>query len=57
MVNWSFNVTSFSHFTMVTASQVCCASNTNRMKAKFTTVKPSEKVWYNEHLSNLCLFR
>mgnify|MGYP007058297959 FL=1 len=53
MVNRFFNVTSFSHFTMVNASLVCCVSNTHRMKAKFTTTKPSEKVWFTEHLSIL----
>ena len=44
MVNGFFNVTGFSHFTMVYAILVCCVSNGGRMKAKFTIVKPSEKV-------------
>ena len=46
MVNGFFNVTRFSHFTMVNASLVCCVSNGGRMKAKFTIVKPSEKAWF-----------
>ena len=57
MVNGFFNVTCFSHFTMVNASLVCCVSNGGRMKAKFTIVKPSQKAWFIARLSKLCLFR
>ena len=57
MVNRFFNVTSFSHFTMVNASLVCCVSNGGRMTGKFSIVKPSEKAWFIERLSKLCLFR
>ena len=57
MVNGFFNVTGFSHFTMVNASLVCCISNGGRMKAKFTIVKPSQKAWFIARLSKLCLFR
>ena len=57
MVNGFFNVTRFSHFTMVNASLVCCVSNGGRMKAKFTIVKPSEKAWFTARLSKLCLSR
>ena len=46
MVNGFFNVTGFSHLTMVDAILVCCVSNGGRMKAKFTIVKPSEKAWF-----------
>ena len=53
MANGFFYVTaSFSHFTMVNASLVCCVSNGVRMKAKFTIVKPSEKEWFIARLSN-----
>lgn len=34
--NGFFNVTGFSHFTMVNPIVVCCVSNGGRMKAKFT---------------------
>ena len=57
MVNGVFNVTDFSHFTMVNASLVCCLSNSNRMKAKFAIVKPSQKAWFITHLSKICLFK
>ena len=57
MVNGFFNVTGFSHFTMVNASLVCCVSNGGRIKAKFTIVKPSQKAWFIARLSKLCLFR
>ena len=57
MVNRFFNVTDFSHFTMVNATLVCCVSNGGRMKAKFTIVKPSQKAWFIARLSKLCLFR
>ena len=57
MVNGFFNVTVFSHFTMVNLSVVCCVSNGSRMKAKFTIVKPSQKAWFVARLSKLCLFR
>ena len=57
MENRFFNVTGFSHFTMVNATLVCCVSNGGRMKAKFTKVKPSQKAWFIARLSKLCLFR
>ena len=57
MVNEFFNVTHFSHFTMVNTSLVCCVSNGGRMKAKLTIVKPSQKAWFIARLSKLCLFR
>ena len=57
MVNGFFNVTSFSHFTMVNAVLVCCVSNGGRMKANFTVVKPCEKAWFILRLSKLYLFR
>ena len=56
MVNRFFNVTGFSHFTMVNATLVCCVSNGGRMRAKFTIVKPSQKAWFIARLSKLCLF-
>ena len=58
LVNGFFNVTGFSHFTMVNASLVCCVSlNGGRMKAKFTIVKLSQKAWFIACLSKLCLSR
>ena len=57
MVNGFFNVTGFSHFTIVNASLVCCVINGGRMKAKFTIVKPSQKAWFIARLSKLCLFK
>ena len=57
MINGFFNVTGFSHFTMVDQSLVCCVSNSSGMKAKFTIVKPSQKAWFIMRLSKLCLFR
>ena len=57
MVNRFFNVTGFSHFTMVNATLVCCVSNGGGMKAKFTIVKPPQKAWFIARLSKLCLFR
>ena len=56
MVNRFFNVTGFSHFTMVNATLVCCVSNGGMIKAKFTIVKPSQKAWFIARLSKLCLF-
>lgn len=57
MVNGFFNVTSFSHFTMVNASLVCCISKSSRMKPKFMIAKRSEKAWFIKGLSKLCLLR
>ena len=56
MVNGFFNVTSFSHLTMVNSSLVCCIGNSSRMKARFSIVKPSQKAWFIVHLSKLWLF-
>ena len=57
MVNGFFNVTGFSHFSMVNESLVCCVSNGGKMKAKFTIVKPSQKAWFIARLCKLSLFR
>jgi len=46
MVNGFFNVTGFSHFTMVNIILVYCIRNGGGMKTKFTIVKPSEKAWF-----------
>ena len=62
IVNGFFNVTSFSHFTMVNTSLVCCVRNGGRkakltIGAKLTIVKLSEKAWFITRLSKLWLFR
>ena len=57
MVNGFFNVTSFSHFTMVNTSLICCISKSSRMKPKFMIAKQSEKAWFIKGLSKPCLLR
>lgn len=56
MVNGFFNVTPFSHFTMVNTILVCCINNRGRMKAKFSIAKT---IWKSMVylVSKLCLLR
>ena len=48
IVSVFFNVTSFSHFTMVNVRLVCRVGNGGRIKAKFTIVNRPESQFVNQ---------